>query len=376
MKKKRLLIITPGYLPLLGGMEEQCYLLAQEALRRGVSVDIVTERTTVELSGCERMDGVSVFRLAGPRSNRFFYAWYAIKLAHFLVRNQWQYDFAIIRTFTFPALIVGLLKRLRVVKLPTIVTADTGGEGDELRAVCSSRIRGLMRWALEGHNFYNALCASNAEHMKALHLNLLKITRIYNGFDISPYVRAQFPKKIRTFLFLGQLRKEKGLGELIEAFSQMILQGLPVRLRLAGDGPFMKQMLFRVDQLGIRDSVDVLGRIQREERDTFLESGDCLILPSYSEGFPLVIGEAVIKKRAVIATDVADLKSVYGANIISFCKMRDSSDLARVMAEMVKATPKFNTVDYESVVRRLAIDSVFDAFSAQFLINQFDGGVR
>ena len=365
MNRKKLLIVTPGYLPLLGGMEEQCYLLAQEALRRGIGVDVITERTSSNLSKFENMDGVRVFRLAGPRSSWLFYFSYAVELTKFLYKKQHDYSFSIIRTFTFPSLVIGLLKITRLVKLPTIVSADTGGEGDELLVIRRSWLCPLFIQLLRGHNKYNALCASNLEHMNTLGFEPKKITRIYNGLDATTYQQSIFPSSIKTFLFLGQLRKEKGLGELLEAFKRLVDEGRTVRLRIAGDGPYMKQLQSLVETAGLESRIDVLGRISRMERDDFLESGDCLILPSYSEGFSLVVGEAMLKKRYVICSDVADFKRFYGDSIY-FCNKKDTKDLYRVMRRLIDSPPKQDITAYNNIASRLSIHFTFDEFMEKF----------
>ncbi len=49
----------------------------------------------------------------------------AFALATILIRLRQDVAFSVVRTFTLPALVVGLLKRLRLIKFPTLVTADT-----------------------------------------------------------------------------------------------------------------------------------------------------------------------------------------------------------------------------------------------------------
>src|SRR3954449_13575815 len=57
------LIVTPKYLPFLGGMERECALLAAELLRRGYEPVIVTEQLGLDTARLESADGVVVHRV-------------------------------------------------------------------------------------------------------------------------------------------------------------------------------------------------------------------------------------------------------------------------------------------------------------------------
>lgn len=112
------------------------------------------------------------------------------------------------------------------------------------------------------------------------------------------------PAAFATFFYAGWLIRNKGLFELLDAFATCQRSGLEARLILTGDGPARVELEEEADRLGIGAAVTFTGWLPREE---VLEigSGDVVfVLPSFTEGFPNFVREALILARPVIATDV------------------------------------------------------------------------
>ena len=345
------LIVTPWYLPLLGGQERQVALLAEELRRRGHEVDVLTERTPPDAPRHEARDGVSVTRVGtstarGPLT----YLRLGLAMGWFLLRRRRRYRFAMVRTLTFPGLLVGLMKRLRLLRYPSLVTAETGGERDDVISLRDYPAWRAFRWVLGGHDVLNAICADNTRHYRELGFPEEKLALIYNGVDTTPYARIEPPQRVRTFGFLGRLHREKGVHELLEAFAQIHAEHPDTRLVIAGSGEEESTLRERAG-----DGVEFAGRVPYEELDGFFRSIDCLVLPSYSEGMPLSVLEAAAHRRAIVATDVSDLRELFGDEIF-FAEKRDTRDLQRAMeAAMAGGTPS-----YDHVVGRIAIGTVAD----------------
>src|SRR5713226_10363552 len=79
------------------------------------------------------------------------------------------------------------------------------------------------------------------------------------------------------------------------------------RLRVASEGEMTASLMERVRCEGLTSLVIFAGRLTNEGlRDLYLTS-DCVVIPSRSEGFPLVFGEALQMGRPLIVTDVAGM---------------------------------------------------------------------
>src|SRR3954447_21995686 len=212
------LIVTPKFLPLLGGMERECALLAGELRRRGQEVGIVTEQLGRDTPLREEADGVRDHRepSSPERSLRVQLA-VAARMAWLVMRCR-RAAFGIVRTTTLPAVLVGLLKKLRLIRFPTLVTAETGGVADDVVALAERPLFPVSRWLVSAHDRLNGICQANVHHLREYGFPGEKITFIPNGIDTSAWETTAPPERIRRFLFLGRLHREKGVFELLEAF--------------------------------------------------------------------------------------------------------------------------------------------------------------
>lgn len=356
-KQKAVLVITPGFLPMLGGMEDQVYAFSRELISRGYDVSVVTEQSLETLPLYEEMDQIKVYRLKKPKRGRAFgYLGFLLRLSVFLIRRQKKYRFVVIRTFTVQGLAVGALKFFHLFRKPTFITCDTGGEDDELDLIMQSKMKRMYRLFFSQHNYLNALCESNITKFSQIGFDKEKITKIYNGLVTEKYKDSKYPKAVKTFLFLGQLRKQKGLYELLAAMKAVVKECPSARLVIAGDGPEKSGMLSYIKTNKLGRNIDYLGRIGRDQKDSFFASGECLVLPSYSESFGIVLGEAAIYKRHIICTDVADVKKIYPGAII--CQKRSVEDLAQKMKDLLSG--KRSKLDYDSSMEMINIKKTAD----------------
>ena len=353
----RVLIVTPGFLPRLGGMERQCALLAAEFRRLGFEVTVLTERIYPRLPLRERLDGVDIVRLRTfRRRNVLTYTLVGLQMVAFLVSTRGAFQFAIVRTLTFPALVSGLLKAIGLLKYRTLVTAETGGAADDVIALRDYRGWRAFRWLLAHHDHLNSICDSNYEHYRQLGFDESRLTRIPNGVDIQPFSSSSYPHQVSRFAFLGRITREKGVWELLEAFAAVHLQHRDTSLLVAGSGEEEDSLRAAAAERGLAGAVEFLGRIPYEGLGEFFERSDCLVLPSYSEGLPMAVLEAAAHKRLLVTTDVGDLRRLFGGSIFT-CRPRDSDDLSKAMKAALDSA-NIGRVDYESVVPELAVERI------------------
>jgi len=106
-----------------------------------------------------------------------------------------------------------------------------------------------------------------------------------------------------TIVALGRLSAEKGFGILIESLAQL----RDVKLRLVGDGPERAALMAMVDRLGLADRVTFVGELPPEQVRAELRAADIFCLPSFSEGLPVSIMEAMAAGVPVVATWIAGI---------------------------------------------------------------------
>ncbi|MBA2127596.1 colanic acid biosynthesis glycosyltransferase WcaL [Hyphomicrobium methylovorum] len=106
---------------------------------------------------------------------------------------------------------------------------------------------------------------------------------------------------------VGRLCEQKGQLLLVEAAGHLVAKGVDINLVLAGDGEMRANIEKRISELNLRDRVSITGWISSEQVAREIESARALVLPSFAEGLPVVIMEAMALERPVITTYVAGI---------------------------------------------------------------------
>ncbi|MDA3936205.1 MAG: glycosyltransferase [Actinomycetota bacterium] len=112
--------------------------------------------------------------------------------------------------------------------------------------------------------------------------------------------------------YVGRMIRDKGVADLLEAFAAMDTNGVDVRLGFVGDGPVLVDLRARAIELGIQDRVVFHGALRHDEAIDIVAAADVLSLPSYAEGSPNVLKEAMALGLPVVASDVGGIPELVG----------------------------------------------------------------
>lgn len=116
-----------------------------------------------------------------------------------------------------------------------------------------------------------------------------------------------------NILFVGRYDFAKGLRELLEACALLLNKGIPIRLHLAGwedreNKPVISWLTQKAVELGMEHYFINHGRKSNgNDLNSLYRMADIFVIPSYQEGFPRVIWEAMANSLPVIATTVGDI---------------------------------------------------------------------
>lgn len=133
-----------------------------------------------------------------------------------------------------------------------------------------------------------------------------KIAVVRNGVDYAKYRQLE-ERELRypvTILSLGRLGERKGTYDLLNA--AQALGGAGFKFVLAGDGD-VEQVRNLVLERGLDDFVCVPGLVGQEEKNKLLGQADVYVLPSYHEGLPISILEAMVAGLPVVSTPVGGI---------------------------------------------------------------------
>nr|WP_248290900.1 glycosyltransferase family 4 protein [Pseudoalteromonas arctica] len=117
-----------------------------------------------------------------------------------------------------------------------------------------------------------------------------------------------------NFIFLGRLGERKGVSDLINAFKGVVKAHPKARLLLGGDGDIKKYQAM-VNELGLDECVELLGWVAGDKKINILKLADAYVLPSYNEGFPMGVLEAMSCNIPVIATTAGGIPDAITHNV-------------------------------------------------------------
>ncbi|WP_373526386.1 glycosyltransferase family 4 protein [Nostoc sp.] len=147
-----------------------------------------------------------------------------------------------------------------------------------------------------------------------LDLNPKQVIILPNPSELPTEVPDRKNRTQISLVFCGRVGQRKGTFDLIKAFANLPdHQRKYTRLILAGDGEIEKAQQLAAS-LNLADQVTFLGWISSEKRDELLLQADVFILPSYNEGLPLAILEAMGWSLPVIATPVGGIPELVISN--------------------------------------------------------------
>jgi len=102
-------------------------------------------------------------------------------------------------------------------------------------------------------------------------------------------------------LFLGKLCRNKGVYDIIEAAKQVKSDN--IKIYLYGDGDY-KHFQKLIESNNLQDKMFISGWISGDKKEKIIETSDIFVLPSYTEGLPISILEAMVNGLPIISTPV------------------------------------------------------------------------
>lgn len=194
-------------------------------------------------------------------------------------------------------------------RLPLVVTLH----GDDAFFVLPRRdpIGWTMRRAVAGARAVICVSSAIADAVRGA-LPSVEPLVISNGFDGALFRRSDTPRDA-GLLFVGTLVPIKNLTVLLRAYAR-VRHRVPAPLTIAGDGPLRSELQSLAVELGIADRVHLVGAQDRAEVARLMQRSLALVLPSKSEGWPLVVGESLACGTPVVASRVGGIPEMIGSD--------------------------------------------------------------
>lgn len=316
-------IFSAQYLPNFGGVEQYTFNLASTLTRQGNRVIIVTSQVHNLPFSETQKDGIQIYRIPsfnfvnGRLPMAFFSKQW--KILKQLLKKE-DISKIIIQTRLYTLSLMGM-KFAHQNGIPFITiehgTSYVGMSNPILQTLEIMYEKSLLHISKK---YCKSFCSVSEAGSKWLQtLNITSDAILYNSVDekriqkyistssINWHTKLGLSPDTNIIVFTGRLIREKGICQLISAFSHLKTQK-KIALVVAGDGPLYENL-----KSNCPSSVFLLGRIKQADVMSLLNQSDYFCLPSDSEGFPTSVLEAIVCKCYVITAPYGGAKEIISA---------------------------------------------------------------
>jgi glycosyltransferase involved in cell wall biosynthesis len=137
-----------------------------------------------------------------------------------------------------------------------------------------------------------------------VHVVRCGVDRGFTSHSVSPV------PDVSRLVMIGRLGRSKGHLILLEALQRLVSEGVDFHMLFVGDGPLRAMIEHQIDERGLREYIELAGWMDNNSvREEFLSCRG-MVLPSFSEGLPVVIMEALALGRPVVCTRVGGISEL------------------------------------------------------------------
>jgi glycosyltransferase involved in cell wall biosynthesis len=255
--------------------------------------------------------------------------------------------------FLLPVFIARLLRKKTVFALTASVSEQSKTDNNFLKNVAISQEPITFKLAdfiilyspilIEKWNLQNYVHKILIAHHHFLSLTKFRV-------EINPHDRMPI------IGYIGRLSPEKGIQNFVEALPAILNDKKEFRVLIGGDGRLKKDIEAAIQAEKLMDVIDLPGWISHEDTPQYLNQLKLFILPSYSEGLPYAILEAMACETPVLATAVGAIPDVITDGKTGFL-MKDNSPEC-IAENVIRA---LNSPDLERIAKngRLFVENTF-----------------
>ncbi|MFK7862024.1 MAG: glycosyltransferase family 4 protein [Granulosicoccus sp.] len=359
----RVLFAVDSRFPGLGGAESQALKLALSLREQGVYVEFVTLRVLSSQPLTELYHDFIVRRIDYPHIRWIGSLVAMYRFAGYLIDNDHRFDAVHIHITHLMAAAAGFARARISLAVTTKVSGFYEFEGGVLD---SSRrfkpLNFLIRQGMRKVDFVQTISVQTREKLLGAGFDDRQIQFVPNGIDsrVSP-VDPPSHDIIRVG-YCGRLRVVKGVHVLLNGFAR-VKAAYPEQkflLLLAGIGSEQAALEAQAESLGIQSDIEWLGLIS--DTKPFYRSLHIYVQPSFAEGLPNSVMEAMVAQRPVVASNIGgntDLveNEVNGLLFDSGDDAALADQLSRLIDEPV-LNDRLALSGRQSIVERYGLDSV------------------
>lgn len=222
-------------------------------------------------------------------------------------------------------------------------------------------------------------------YVSNLKINKKKMVLLYNDIDLQRFSETSVEEKQQIRIKLGMKDSEKiilmvhRLSPVRKTdmyipyiFDDQYFDDINAKLLIIGDGPERPLLEQLINNSSLKDRIKVLGSKPNSEIQEYYKAADLFINPSYTEGFPRVVIEAMACGLPIVATDAGGTLDVFGPAQKEFVVDRNNvMRFKEKMKELIGDKEKLSELSHENLkrVKRYSTDSVSDMYIERIFHN-------
>jgi glycosyltransferase involved in cell wall biosynthesis len=232
------------------------------------------------------------------------------------------------------------LRVARALRIPFVVTAI----GSDLNVIPDPVCGWLTRRVLRTADHTITVSGDLLKTARRLGAPVERSSAILNGCDTAifhPRDRTAargflgLPSDQEAVVYVGRLDMAKGLGELIAAVAQLRERRPRLHAWIVGDGPARQQLAQAVTEHRVEDRIGFVPSCSTDKVAAWMAASDLITLPSYREGCPNVVVEALASGRPVVATNVGGIPELMDDTSGRLIPARDPQALAGALDQVL-----------------------------------------
>lgn len=190
-----------------------------------------------------------------------------------------------------------------------------------------------------------------------------RVVALPNAVDLEDFT-AGYDAEVPHLIFLSNHVERKGVREFVEAVETLEEEaGGEFRVTIAGSGPLSD----RAERLAERyENVEYAGYVSEEEKRDLLAEGSIYVLPTYAEGLPIAVLEAMAGGNAVVSTTVGSIPGVVDEGVGITVEPKDVDALTDALRELLDDPERVEEMGREAR-RRVEAEYSWDAVMERLL---------
>lgn len=233
--------------------------------------------------------------------------------------------------------------------VPSVLTAI----GSDIHSIPDALTRRLTRSAFRNTDFVSTTSQNLCDGARLLGADPTHSSPKLNGCDTTvfyPRDRRQARESLgldpdaETIVYVGRLDVRKGLLELVEAVARLGPERPGLRCYIVGDGPAKSILLAAIDRLNAAQWITLAPSCLTSQVAVWMGASDLVTLPSYNEGCPNVVVEALAAGRPVVATNVGGIPEIIDDTCGRMVPPCDVPALAKAFSEVLNQTWDASTI--------------------------------